>query len=351
MPVIGLVDKVHFKIQTKMKLLGILFLLCVLTMPVVAQDHCRIMFYNVENLFDTADDPSTADDEFTPRGKKHWTKAKYTDKLLKIAEVIDSVGDKELPCIIGLAEVENRWVLEDLTQKTALADGNYGIVHQDSPDRRGIDVALLYRKDCFELLETDFLRLSFPEDTTIRTRDILYASGVLDSDTLHFFVCHFPSMIGGEKQSEWRRERAASTVRHKVDSLLAVQSRAGIVIMGDLNGKANTPAQKVLGTKSSDKKPRCKDLYNTGYYLLKKNYGSYRYKGNWQTIDHLILSGALLDGHSVWKADRRLTVFSAPFLLEEDKTYFGYKPCPTYRGPRYVGGYSDHLPIYIDLKK
>ena len=119
-----------------MKLLGILFLLCVLTMPVVAQDHCRIMFYNVENLFDTADDPSTADDEFTPRGKKHWTKAKYTDKLLKIAEVIDSVGDKELPCIVGLAEVENRWVLEDLTQKTALADGNYGIVHQDSPDRR-----------------------------------------------------------------------------------------------------------------------------------------------------------------------------------------------------------------------
>ena len=105
-----------------MKLLGILFLLCVLTMPVVAQDHCRIMFYNVENLFDTADDPSTADDEFTPRGKKHWTKAKYTDKLLKIAEVIDSVGDKELPCIVGLAEVENRWVLEDLTQKTALAD-------------------------------------------------------------------------------------------------------------------------------------------------------------------------------------------------------------------------------------
>lgn len=128
-------------------------------------------------------------------------------------------------------------------------------------------------------------------------------------------------------------------------------ARAGIVIMGDLNGKANTPAQKVLGTKSSDKKPRCKDLYNTGYYLLKKNYGSYRYKGNWQTIDHLILSGALLDGHSVWKADRRLTVFSASFLLEEDKTYFGYKPCPTYRGPRYVGGYSDHLPIYIDLKK
>ena len=110
-----------------------------------AQDHCRIMFYNVEHLFDTADDPSTADDEFTPRGKKHWTKAKYTDKLLKIAEVIDSVGDKELPCIVGLAEVENRWVLEDLTQKTALADGNYGIVHQEDVYKRQGPDRLVHR--------------------------------------------------------------------------------------------------------------------------------------------------------------------------------------------------------------
>lgn len=328
-----------------------LFALCALALPVVAQDHCRIMFYNVENFFDTADDPSTADGEFTPTGKKHWSKARYTDKLLKIAEVIDSVGGETLPCIVGLAEVENRRVLDELVRKTALTEGNYGIVHQESPDRRGIDVALLYRKDCFKLLGADFLPVPFPENTAIRTREILYASGILDSDTLHFFVCHFPSMIGGEQKSEWRRERAASVVRHKVDSLLALQPCARIVIMGDLNGKANTPAQKVLATKSSDKRPRCKDLYNAGYYLLKENYGSYRYKGNWQTIDHLILSGALLDGSSAWKADRRLTVFSAPFLLEEDKTYFGYKPCPTYRGPRYVGGYSDHLPIYIDLKK
>lgn len=314
-----------------------------------AQEHFRVMFYNVENLFDTQDDPLTRDDEFTPKGIKHWSKDRYVTKLRKLAEVVDSVGGKEWPLVVGLAEVENRRVLEDFTEKTILADANYGIVHQDSPDRRGIDVALLYRKDYLKILETEFLRLPFPEDTTIRTRDILYAKSVFDQDTIHFFVCHFPSMIGGEKQSEWRRQRAAQVVRHKVDSLFQLNPAAGIMIMGDLNGKANTPAQKVMKTKNSDKKIRLGELYNTGYYLLKKNYGSYRYKGQWQTIDHLIVSGGLMLDRNGLRANRRLNVYAAPFLMEEDKTYFGFKPCPTYRGPRYIGGYSDHLPIFIDL--
>ena len=316
---------------------------------VIAQEPCRIVFYNVENLFDTTDDPDTADEEFTPQGKKYWTRARYTDKLRKISTVLKEIGEGEMPVFIGLAEVENRRVLKDLTGKTVLAAGNYGIVHQDSPDRRGIDVAFLYRKDRFRLLDSAFHRLSFPEDTTIRTRDILYAKGVLQQDTFHFFVCHFPSMIGGERPSEWRRKRVAATVRERVDSIFALNPAAAIVIMGDLNGKANTPAQKVLGTRSSDKRWSKGHLYNTGYYLLKKNYGSYRYKGNWQTIDHLILSEGILAGKGGWKADRRLRIYAPAFLLEEDKTYFGNKPCPTYRGPRYIGGYSDHLPIYIDL--
>lgn len=318
--------------------------------PVLGQENYRIMFYNVENLFDTSDDPHTRDDEFTPQGTKHWSRTRYRDKLQKLAQAVDSVGGKDWPLVIGLAEVENRRVLEDFTGKTILADGQYGIVHQDSPDARGIDVALLYRQEIMQLLETGFLRIPFPEDTTIRTRDILYAKLLLQTDTLHFFVCHFPSMIGGEKQSEWRRERAASVVRQKVDSLFQSNPRAAILIMGDLNGKANTPAQQVLGTKNSDKKTKQGELYNTGYYLLKKNYGSYRYKGNWQTIDHIIVSGGLIHGNSVCVVNRRLNVYAAPFLLEEDKTYFGYKPWPTYRGPRYIGGYSDHLPVFIDLK-
>ena len=313
------------------------------------QSQGKLMFYNVENLFDTRNDPLTQDEEFTPWGNRHWTQSRYVTKLRKLATVIDSVGQGEWPMVIGMAEVENRKVLEDLTGKTVLADANYGIVHQDSPDRRGIDVALLYRKDRLQVLETEFLRLPFPEDTTIHTRDILYAKMRSNKDTLYFFVCHFPSMLGGEKQSEWKRERAAAVLRHKVDSLFAINPMAGIVIMGDMNGKANTPAQKLLGTRDADRKIENTALYNTGYYLLKKNYGSYRYQGRWQTIDHIIVSGSLINGAAGYQVSRRLSIYAASFLLEEDKTYFGYKPCPTYRGPRYIGGTSDHLPVYIQI--
>lgn len=313
-----------------------------------AQESYRIMFYNVENLFDTRDDSLTLDNEFTFKGKKHWSTFRYRSKLKKLAEVVDSVGAGKWPLAIGMAEVENRWVLEDLTGKTVLADGHYGIVHQDSPDRRGIDVALLYRKDLLKMVNTEFLRIPFPENRSIRTRDILYAKGMLGEDTIHFFVCHFPSMLGGERQSEWKRERAAAVLRHKVDSLFAVNPAAGILVMGDLNGKANTAAQKVLGTGDADKKIREGKLYHTGRYLLGQNYGSYRYRGKWETIDHIIVSGGLLK-QSVYRAERRMKVYRASFLLEEEKGYFGFKPFPTYRGMRYVGGYSDHLPVFIDL--
>ncbi len=332
-----------------MKLSVFLLLLCFESV-LFGQQAERVMFYNVENLFDTYDNPLTRDDEFTPQGAKHWTKARYMMKLRKLAEVVDSVGGGRWPLMIGLAEVENRRVLEDFVGKTVLSGGDYGIVHRDSPDVRGIDVALLYRQKEVTMSESAFLRIPFPEDTTIRTRDVLYAKILFRQDTLHIFVCHFPSMVGGEKQSEWKRKRAASVVRHKVDSVFRRNPEAGIIVMGDLNGKADTPAQKVLGAKSSDKKIQTSELYNTGYYLLKKNHGSYRYKGNWQTIDHIIVSGGLIDGKSGCFAERRMTVFSAPFLLEEDKAYFGYKPCPTYRGPRYIGGVSDHLPVFIRLR-
>ena len=328
----------------------LLFLLLVCRGIVLwGQQEERIVFYNVENLFDTYDDPLTRDDDFTPRGTKHWTKARYMMKLRKLAEVVDSIGGGRWPLVVGLAEVENRKVLEDFVGKTVLSAGDYGFIHQDSPDVRGIDVALLYRKQEAEVLASAFLRVPFPEDSAIRTRDVLYAKLLVRQDTLHFFVCHFPSMLGGEKRSEWKRERAASVVRWHVDSLFRLNPAAAIIVMGDLNGKADTPAQKILRTKNPDKRIKRAELYNTGYYLLRKNYGSYRYRGNWQTIDHIIVSGGLLDGGSCCVAEHRMTVFSAPFLLEEDKSYFGYKPCPTYRGPRYIGGPSDHLPVFIRL--
>lgn len=335
-------------------MLKLLVCLCIGCIPMTlsAQESYRVMFYNVENLFDTHDDPDTDDDEFTPLSKKHWTADKYRKKLLATAQVIDSVGGGVYPTIVGFAEVENRRVLKDLTEETALADAGYGIVHRDSPDGRGIDVAMLYRKAYFVLLQESFIRIDFPGEEEVKTRDVLYAKGVLGGrDTLHFFVCHFPSMVGGEMQSEWKRERAAIVLKATVDSVLAINERAGICIMGDLNGKANTSAIKgTLMAMNSDKKVRISGLYNTGYYLLRETHGSYRYQGNWQTIDHIIVSGALLKKGHGFQASRRLTVYEASFLLEEDRKFFGYKPYPTYRGPRYIGGYSDHLPVYIDFQ-
>ena len=310
----------------------------------------KIVFYNIENLFDTYNDSLTLDDEFTYLGMKRWSSSRYVDKLKKIAQVIECLGDGNLPLVIGLGEVENRRVLEDLIHKTSLAKVNYGIVHQDSPDRRGIDVALLYRKELMQVVHQEFLRIDFPKASKIFTRDILYVKTVIGTDTLSFFVAHFPSMRGGEKQSEWKREKVAAVLRQKVDSIFSLNKYADIVIMGDLNGKANTSAQKVLQTQSSDRKIRCGELYITSYYLLHKSYGSYRYKGRWQTIDHIIVSGSLIRGQNGMKCDRRMSIYKADFLMEEDKTYFGFKPLPTYRGPRYIGGFSDHLPIYIHMQ-
>ena len=312
-------------------------------------ERYRVVFYNVENLYDTRRDTTIQDEAFTPRGTHYWGWERYNRKLKHLSEALLAVGEGIPPAFIGLAEVENRGVLQDLIGKTALAQGDYGIVHADSPDRRGIDVALLYRKACFRVLTESFLPVLLGKEGT--TRDILYCKGILGAtDTLHFFVCHFPSMVGGERQSEWRRIRAAGVVRRKVDSLQARQKESAIIIMGDLNGKANTEAQRALGTKSSDtRRKKIDGLYNTSYYLLGANRGSYRYQGVWETIDHIIVSGVLLDKKYPLQASRRMEIFDADFLKEEDKTHYGTRPFPTYRGPRYYGGYSDHLPVFMDL--
>lgn len=321
------------------------------------QEHYRVVSYNVENFFDTKPDTLTQDRDFTPGGRLHWNTERYTAKLLKIAGVIEAVGEGDFPAFVGLCEVENRKVLSDLVSKTQLAEADYGIVHQDSPDPRGIDVALLYRKKYFRVLKEVFLPVALSGEKKNYSRDVLQVTGILQGqdslfrDTLHFFVCHFPSMSGGEAESEWKREKAALVVKNRVDTLLKYSPNTALLILGDLNGKANRPAQAfVLHTLSSDSRQiENSRLYNTGYYLLHRNKGSYKYKGQWQTIDHILVSGNLLNGQCRLQAGRRLQVFAPLFLLEEDKTYYGYKPFRTYSGPRYVGGYSDHLPLYLDL--
>lgn len=316
----------------------------------------RVVFYNVENLFDTRDDTLTLDDEFTPRGEKRWTRARYEAKLLSVARVVRAAGGEECPLLVGLAEVENRWVLRDLAARTSLAGAGYGVLHRDSPDPRGMDVALLYRREWFRVVDSAFLRVPLSPEST---RDILYCEGVLAGrDTLHVFVCHFPSMRGGERRSEWKRGRAASVLRAKIDSLQRARPSAAVLVMGDFNGAFGTPALRLLRLRDpgplaagASGRLACADtvLYDTGCWLRRTGRGTYRYQGRWQTLDHIVVSGSLLNGARPLRAASRLAVFDAGFLLETDRSSFGRKPFRTYAGPRYLGGYSDHLPVYIEL--
>jgi endonuclease/exonuclease/phosphatase family metal-dependent hydrolase len=326
------------------------FLFLLLLLPAVARGQERFLFYNVENLFDTRDDPRVRDGEFTPAGDHHWTRERYARKLQRLSRALVAAGGDSLPLFIGLAEVENRRVVLDLAGKTALAAGDYGVVHADSPDARGIDVALLYRKVYFRVLEESFLPVRLGRSGA--TRDVLYCRGLLlGADTLHLFVCHFPSMVGGERRTEWKRVAAATVVREKLDAIQRANPAAAIIIAGDLNGDPGTRAQKEMRLKPVARRPLDGELYNTAYLPRRATRGSYRYRGKWQTLDHVIVSGVLLNGAHAWQASRQMGIFAGDFLLEEDKTHYGKKPFPTYRGPRYLGGYSDHLPVYLEITR
>jgi predicted extracellular nuclease len=337
-----------------------IFLLCALPILIFAQTYehledarndsgIRVMFYNVENLFDTINDPLTSDEEFLPDSQMEWNTWKYYDKTKKIAQVIAYVGGMELPTIVGVCEVENRLVLENLIKAPAIVNGNYRVVHYDSPDRRGIDVGLLYRKDKFKLIDSRPLRVILPEDSNYTTRDILYVKGlVLGRDTLHLYVNHWPSRYGGQEASEYKRLAAANSLKSHLDSILIVNPQAATIIMGDFN---DGPTNKSLAEILHASKPHgdsTRSLYNL-MLELPKDLGSHKYRGSWDYLDQLIVSNSLLygKGFRVYKGGAR--VVRAPFLLEEDTRYTGDFPLRAFRGPRYSGGFSDHLPVFVDL--
>ena len=198
-------------------------------------DYLRLMFYNVENFFDTVDDPKTNDNDFTPDGSMRWTQSRYIEKRNNIFRVITHVGEWDPPAIVGLCEIENRSVLDDLAKNTPLAKYPYRIVHKESPDPRGIDVALFYRSDYLKCIAQQFIRVRFA-DNRKRTRDILYATlCTAKDDTLHVFVNHFPSRVGGQRQSDPSRMLAASLIRQKVDSIFSRNALANIIVTGDMN--------------------------------------------------------------------------------------------------------------------
>ncbi|MFD2563498.1 endonuclease/exonuclease/phosphatase family protein [Aquimarina rubra] len=317
-----------------------------------------IAFYNVENLFDTVDDPITYDDDRTPNGKDHWTEEIYKDKLKNMAKVISEIGadvTKNAPAIIGVAEIENRKVLEDLANEPVLLPKDYGIVQFDSPDRRGIDVALLYQKSLFRPVNTSVHELLIynngDEKKRVYTRDQLLVSGYLDGDLIHVIVNHWPSRSGGEARSRYKREKAAALNKKIIDSLFDIDPYAKVITMGDLNDDPdNASVKKVLGAKSEKEDVKLKGLYNPMYNMSKKGIGSLAWRDSWNLFDQIIVSKGLLDkdysSYKYYKAG----VYNKNYLANPRGRYKGY-PYRSFANGAYTGGYSDHFPVYVYLIK
>ena len=313
----------------------------------------RIVFYNLENYFDSFDDSLTNDDEFTPFGEKHWTWKRFENKTQKISKVLLSVGEWSMPGIIGFCEVENKFVLNKLFYDTPLESSNYKIIHNDSPDLRGIDVALVYKQDIFLPIQTNFINITFPFDSTIKTREILYTKGVLHKiDTLHIFVNHWSSRYGGYLKTVSKRNHVAKILREKVDSIQSDFPEAHIIIMGDFNDEPqNESLSKFLKAREAGSESQTNDLINLMTFKKEsKIKGTLKYRESWNIFDQFIISSSLLSKENLLYIEpMKNNIFDAVYLLEDDNTYLGNKPFRTYSGPRFNGGFSDHLPIYLDI--
>jgi len=322
--------------------LALLFMLSVTQSP--AQEF-SVMFYNVENLFDTVDDTVKNDEEFLPGGERRWTASRYHKKLNAVARSIAAAGEWELPALIGLCEVENEEVLKDLVFGTILSAGNYGIVHRESPDPRGIDVALLYRRDRFRVADARAWLPDTPDSIQIATRNLLYVKVTEDADTLHMVLCHLPSRRGGVLAAEGLRERIIMLAASRVDSILRSSGgSAAIIVMGDFNATPEDDLMSML-TKTAN-------LLNLSAGQAGNGKGSYKYQGKWEMIDNVLVSPSMADSTGAWHTGPgSFRVVDAPFLLIEDDTYPGVKPFPTYGGYRWSGGYSDHLPVIVSMTR
>lgn len=314
-----------------------------------------IAFYNVENLFDTINDPKTWDDDRTPKGKDKWTSIIYKKKLNNIGKVIADIGfdlTNQAPSIIGLCEIENRRVLEDLIKTESLIKEDYQIIHYDSPDERGIDVAMLFKQNRFKLSssKTYPLYLKRKDGSRDYTRDHLLVSGFLDKDPIHFIINHWPSRSGGQMRSEPSRILAGKVNKKIIDSILQSNPKANIISMGDFNDNPSDKSIKpILNTTFKKSKIKEWQLFNPMEELYRKGYGSYRYRGKWDMIDQFFLSKNLVDnknGLFFLKA----SVFNKKYLINPSGKYEGY-PFKSFAGGKFLNGYSDHFPIYLYLAK
>jgi hypothetical protein len=336
--------------------LTVLLLLLLFSVQLSGQNRHKgeyaVVFFNAENLFDPFDDPATNDGEYTPAGKNHWTLTKLDHKVMMVYRALISASNGHFPDVIGLAEIENLWVLDYLIKKTPLKEGNYGIIHKESPDPRGIDVALLYRKETISPLDYSFIPVHGKGSNKFSSRDILLFKAKLENETLCFFVNHWPSRSGGYVETLGKRNIAAKIVRNAIDSLLTKNPQSKILLMGDFNA---TPQEdcfvKILQTTLDQKQTNAAPLINLSQSWLKNGKGTIRTKGHWEIFDQFICSGNLLNGNGLKISPMGTSICNEDFLMETDTRYLGKKPFRTYLGPVYHGGVSDHLPISTIIKE
>lgn len=312
-----------------------------------------VAFYNLENLFDTIDTPDVQDTEFTPAAEKNYDTEKYQHKLEYLSRVISKVGTdlaKIPPAVLGVSEVENKSVLVDLVAHENLEKYNYGVVHRDGPDERGVDCGLLYRKNAFKPVNVASYPVHFKESQDDKTRDQLLVSGLFDGEMMHFIVIHYSSRRGGQKASNPKRVQAARVSRQIVDSILQLDSNAKIFVLGDFNDDpVNESVDDVLNA-SGSKKLKKGEMFNPMYALYKDGVGSLAYKDKWNLFDMVIMSPALLEKDMSSYRFYKAYIFNKEFLMQKEGRFKGY-PFRTFVGSTFLGGYSDHFPAYVYLIK
>lgn len=318
-----------------------------------------IGFYNVENLFDTIDNPKIRDEEFLPDGDRVWNSAKYKEKVANIASIVSQMGTElcdEGLSILGISEIENDTVLYDIVDHPILKSRNYGVIHHDSKDVRGIDVALIYDKDDFIPLttrayEVDMSKSSDTTEYSRPTRPVFLISGELDGELIHMTVNHWPSRSGGEKRSARFRNRAAQVNRKILDSLLAVNPAAKLIVMGDLNDDPSDESlTKHLLAKEKINKLKPFDMFNPMAKLFKQGHGSNAYRDRWSLFDQIVVSQPLTEKDIKGLRFHKANIYKKGFMIQKTGEYKGY-PKRTFSGDVYQSGFSDHFPVYIYLLK
>lgn len=343
------------------RLLSILPIMVLMVATATAQDKpYMVAFWNLENLFDIYDDPETHDDEFTPDGVKQWNEIKYQKKLSNLERVLFDIAaiQRDYPIVIGVSEIENRSVLEDLVAQPKLAGANYRICHYDSPDARGVDVAFLYRADIFKLEGSDNIKLEVAELPNFRTRDFVVMWGTIDDEPFYFLVSHWPSRLGGKEASQFKRDACASQIRAIKDSLLAANPATKVIVMGDLNDDATDDSiVEVMGAKGKIKELEKGDFFNPFYQMLKAGHGTLAYQDAWNLFDNICVTENLINdeagklhlvkgnGNKFWG-----NIFHRPYMFQQEGQYKGY-PLRTFVTNNFQNGFSDHFPVYIYISK